>query len=204
MAVLDIRVLGDPVLRERTTPVPEVTDELRALIDAMFETMYAAEGIGLAAPQVGRSERLFVADVDGTPYVFVNPEIVASEGMDRAEEGCLSIPEIFGDVNRPDWVHARALDRDGKPFEIEARGLLARCIQHELDHLDGKLFIDYLSLLKRKFVMRNWEREAAKYPGFVRRLDPAAASRTRSRRSRQREDEPQSDDPTAPPFEPEL
>ena len=209
MSVLDIRVLGDPVLRERTAPVAAVTDELRALIDDMFETMYAAEGIGLAAPQVGRSERVFVADVDGTPYVFVNPEIVSSEGLDRAEEGCLSIPEIFGDVNRPDWVHARALDRDGNPFEIEATGLLARCIQHELDHLDGKLFIDYLSLLKRKFVMRNWEREAAKYPDFIRRLDPATASqtaeRTRSRRGRPRDDgEEGQADPTAPPFEPEL
>ena len=205
MAVLDIRVLGDPVLRERTAPVAAVTDELRALIDDMLETMYAAEGIGLAAPQVGRGERVFVADVDGTPYVFVNPEIVSSEGSDRAEEGCLSIPEIFGDVSRPDWVRARGLDRDGNPFEVEASGLLARCIQHELDHLDGKLFIDYLSLLKRKFVMRNWEREAAKYPGLVRHLDPAVASRTRSRRSRQREEQEQAQsDASAPPFEPEL
>lgn len=202
MAVLDIRVLGDPVLRERTAPVAAVTDELRTLIDDMFETMYAAEGIGLAAPQVGRAERVFVADVDGTPYVFVNPEIAAREGSERGEEGCLSIPEIFGDVDRAAWVRAHAVDRDGNPFELEASGLLARCIQHELDHLDGKLFIDYLSLLKRKFVMRNWEREAAKYPDFVRQLDPAAASRTRSRRrGRERGEQ---DDPAAPPFEPEL
>lgn len=203
MAVLDIRVLGDQVLRERTQPVGAVTDELRTLIDDMFETMYAAEGIGLAAPQVGRGERVFVADVDGTPYVFVNPEIVAREGSERGEEGCLSIPEIFGDVDRATWVRARGLDRDGNPFEIEATDLLARCIQHELDHLDGKLFIDYLSLLKRKFVMRNWDREVAKYPNFVRHLDPAAA-RTRSRRRVREEQLEAESDPSAPPFEPEL
>ena len=209
MTIHPIVIAGEPVLHQPTREITEFDEKLRTLVDDMFETMYAAEGIGLAAPQVGRSERVFVADVDGTPYVFVNPEIVSSEGLDRAEEGCLSIPEIFGDVNRPDWVHARALDRDGNPFEIEATGLLARCIQHELDHLDGKLFIDYLSLLKRKFVMRNWEREAAKYPDFIRRLDPATASqtaeRTRSRRNRPRDDGEQGQaDPTAPPFEPEL
>lgn len=202
MAVLDIRVLGDPVLRERTAPVTQVTVELRALIDDMFETMYAAEGIGLAAPQVGRRERVFVADVDGIPYVFVNPEIVAHEGSERGEEGCLSIPEIYGDVDRATWVRARGIDRDGNAFEVEAEGLLARCILHELDHLDGKLFIDYLSLLKRKFVMRGWEREAAKYPNFVRTLDPAAP-RGRSRR-RERAAQAAAADPTAPPLEPEL
>jgi peptide deformylase len=204
MAVLDIRVLGDPVLRERTAPVASVTDELRTLIDDMFETMYAAEGIGLAAPQVGRRERVFVADVDGTPYVFVNPEIVAREGSERGEEGCLSIPDIYGDVDRATWVRARGLDRGGAAFEIEATGLLARCIQHELDHLDGKLFIDYLSLLKRKFVLRGWEREAAKYPNFVRKLDPAGAGRGRSRRRAREEQQAAATDPTAPPFEPEL
>ena len=203
MAVLDIRVLGDPVLRERTAPLAAVTDEMRTLIDDMFETMYAAEGIGLAAPQVGRRERIFVADVDGTPYVFVNPEIVASEGSERGEEGCLSIPDIFGDVDRATWVHARALDRDGNAFEMEATGLLARCILHELDHLDGKLFIDYLSLLKRKFVLRGWEREVSKYPNFVRKLDPTAP-RGRSRRRAREEQQAAASDPTAPPFEPEL
>lgn len=204
MALLEIRVLGDPVLRERTAPVAAVGDELRALVDDMLETMYVAEGIGLAAPQVGRRERVFVADVDGTPLVFVNPEILAREGSERGEEGCLSIPEIFGDVDRATWVRVRALDRDGTPFEMEATGLLARCIQHELDHLDGKLFIDYLSLLKRKFVVRKWEKEATKYPNFIRRLEPTATTGRRSRRTAREQERAAESDPRAPPFEPEL
>jgi peptide deformylase len=197
VAVLTIRVLGDPVLRERTAPVSHVTDEMRTLIDDMFETMYAAEGIGLAAPQVGRTERICVVDVDGEAYALVNPEIVEREGADRAEEGCLSIPEIFGDVDRDEQVVVRALDRNGEPFELEATGLLARCIQHEVDHLDGKLFIDYLSVLKRKFAARKWEKEAAKYPGFLRTVVPGRSTR---RRSRSREPK----QPLDPPFEPEL
>lgn len=198
MAILDIRVLGDPVLRERTRPVAEVTDAIRTLAADMFETMYAAAGIGLAAPQVGRSERIFVMDVDDQPMAMINPEIITREGSDRAEEGCLSIPEIFGDVTRPEHIVARALDLDGNTIEVEATGLLARCIQHELDHLDGKLFIDYLSVLKRKFVARKWEKEAAKYPAFVRRIEAGAQ---RPRRSRSRETTPSAIDP---PFEPEL
>lgn len=209
MAVLDIRVLGDPILRERTTLLKEVTDSTRALIADMFETMYAAEGIGLAAPQVGRSERVCVVDVDGTPLALVNPEITSREGIERGEEGCLSIPEIFGDVDRSEHIMVRALDQDGKPIELEAHDLLARCILHELDHLDGKLFIDYMSLLKRKFMARKWEGEAAKYPGFIRKLDPAAP---RKRRSRSRSaaagetnaGEQDSGEATEPPFEPEL
>ena len=198
MSILDIRVLGDSVLREETKPVAEITDEIRTLVRSMFDTMYLAKGIGLAAPQVGRSERIFVMDVDDRPMTMINPEIVSREGTDRAEEGCLSIPEIFGDVTRPEHIVARALDLDGNPIEVEATGLLARCIQHELDHLDGKLFIDYLSVLKRKFVARKWEKEAAKYPDFIRRIEPGTE---RGRRSRSREATPSAIDP---PFEPEL
>ncbi len=184
MAVLDIRVLGDHILRERTAPMPNVTDAVRALVADMFETMYAAEGIGLAAPQVGRSERVFVMDVDENPLAMVNPEIIEREGVERAEEGCLSIPEIFGDVDRATRVVVRASGVDGMPFEVELTDLAARCVQHELDHLDGKLFIDYMSLLKRKFTARKWEKEAVNYPGFIRKLD---AGKPRSRRSRSRE-----------------
>jgi peptide deformylase len=126
MSLLDIYVLGAPVLREETKPVEEVTDELRALIDDMFETMYAANGIGLAAPQIGRNERITVIDVDGKQLVLVNPEIVLAEGKEREEEGCLSIPDIYGDVDRAKRVVVRALDRDGKPFLIDAEYLLAR------------------------------------------------------------------------------
>ncbi len=198
MAVLDIRVLGDPILRERTSPVTEVTESLRSLAADMFQTMYAAEGIGLAAPQVGRSARVFVMDVDENPMVMINPEIIERDGSDRAEEGCLSIPEIFGDVDRATRIVARALDVDGTQFEIELTDLAARCVQHELDHLDGKLFIDYMSLIKRKFTARKWEKEAANYPGFIRKLEPGKRS---SRRSRSRE---ASANGAAVPFEPEL
>lgn len=197
MAVLDIRVLGDPILRERTATVSAVTEDLRALVSDMFDTMYAAEGIGLAAPQVGRSDRVFVMDVDDAPLVMINPEIVEHEGNERGEEGCLSIPEIFGDVDRATRVVARALDVDGNPFELELTGLAARCVLHELDHLDGKLFIDYMSLVKRKFMARKWEKEGANYPGFIRRLVPGKSS---SRRSRSRAPSPDS----SAPFEPEL
>jgi len=172
MSLLDIHVLGDPILRETTTPVAAVTDDLRRLIDDMFETMYAAKGIGLAAPQVGRRERLAVVDVDDVPLVLVNPEVTLSEGKVRGEEGCLSIPEIYGDVERAGRVVVSALDRDGKQAEVEATELLARCLQHEIDHLHGRLFLDYLSVLKRRAAMSKWEKERAKYPALRRTIDP--------------------------------
>ena len=158
MSLLDIYVLGAPVLRQETRPVEVVTDEIRRLIDDMFETMYAARGIGLAAPQVGRLERLAVVDVNDNPFVIINPEIVLEEGSQRGEEGCLSIPDIYGDVERAMRVVVRAIDRDGRPFEVDANELLARCIQHEIDHLHGRLFIDYLSVLKRRNALSKWEK----------------------------------------------
>ncbi|MDE3052683.1 MAG: peptide deformylase [Gemmatimonadota bacterium] len=173
MALLDIRVLGDPILREETVPVAEVTDELRALIDRMYDTMYAAQGIGLAAPQVGRRECLTVIDVEGAKHALINPEIVETSGKAKGEEGCLSIPDIYGDVERATRVVVRATGRDGKPFELEAADLLARCILHEVDHLHGRLFIDYLSVLKRRSALAKWTKEKEKYPGLIRRLTPA-------------------------------
>ena len=171
MSILDIRVLGDPVLRKPTKPVTEVTDELRRLIADMFETMYAAEGIGLAAPQVGRSERLAVVDVEGRKYTLINPEIVSRNGAaEKAEEGCLSIPDIYGDVKRPPEVNIRALDENGNQYEASANDLLGRCFQHEIDHLDGKLFIDYLSPLKRRAALSKWEKEKEGYPGSIRKV----------------------------------
>lgn len=169
MSILDIHVLGAPILRAETKVVGEVSDEVRKLADDMFETMYAAKGIGLAAPQVGRSERLAVVDVEDQRYVLINPEIVWEEGSERAEEGCLSIPDIYGDVDRAQRVLVRALDLDGNQFEIEATDLLARCLQHEIDHLHGRLFIDYLSFLKRRAAIAKWEGLRDKYPGLVRR-----------------------------------
>jgi peptide deformylase len=168
--ILDIRVLGDPVLRKETDEVPEVSDEIRTLISEMFDTMYAAEGIGLAAPQVGRTERVCVMDVEGRKFAFVNPEIVEREGTIRGEEGCLSIPEIFGDVTRASRVVVRALDEQGKEIEVEGTELLGRCMQHEIDHLDGKLFIDYLSVLKRRSAMSKWDKLKDDYPNFIRRV----------------------------------
>ena len=175
MSILDIRVLGDPILREDTTPVDEITDEIRTLAEDMFETMELAKGIGLAAPQVGRSERMAVIDVDDQRFVIINPEVVFTEGKAKAEEGCLSIPDVYGDVERPAKVRVKATGLDGQPFEIEASELLGRCLQHEIDHLHGKLFIDYLSVLKRRSALVKWGKEKEKYPDFVRKLedDPA-------------------------------
>ncbi len=172
MSVLRIHVLGSPSLRQATKPLAAVTDEHRRLIDDLFETMYAARGIGLAAPQVGSDARIAVIDVDGTaPFAIVNPEIIdRSDEEVRDEEGCLSIPDVYADVSRPLRVVVRALDRDGKEFEIAADGLLARCLQHEIDHLDGRLFIDHLGVLRRKAAMAKWATLKGKYPGHIRTL----------------------------------
>lgn len=170
MKILDIRVLGDPVLRKATTPVEEITDGIRTLVSEMFDTMYAAEGIGLAAPQVGRTERVTVMDVGGAKLALINPEIVGREGSARGEEGCLSIPDIFGDVTRSTRVIVRALNEKGEQIEVEGTELLSRCMQHEIDHLDGKLFIDYLSVLKRRSAMSEWEKIKDDYPGFIRKV----------------------------------
>jgi peptide deformylase len=178
VSILEIRVLGDPILREETKPVEEITDELRTLVKNMFDTMYLAKGIGLAAPQVGRSERIAVVDVDNNPLALVNPEILElSANKAKAEEGCLSIPDVYGDVERPATVRVRATDLEGRTIEIEGTDLFGRCLQHEIDHLHGKLFIDYLSVLKRRSAMSKWTKEKEKYPGFVRRLenDPSLA-----------------------------
>jgi peptide deformylase len=172
VSLLPIRVLGDPILRAETTPVTEFTPELSQLVDDMFETMYAARGIGLAAPQVGRSEQLAVVDVDGDKFVIINPEILTETGTAREEESCLSIPEIFGAVDRATRIRIRALDREGQEFERDASDLLARCLQHEIDHLHGRLFIDYLSYLKRRAALEEWDRMKKDFPGNIRLLKP--------------------------------
>jgi peptide deformylase len=163
MAKLTILEFPDPRLRTRAAPVAAVDESVRKLIDDMLETMYAAPGIGLAATQVNVHKRVLVADVSqeqDQPLAFVNPEIIEREGKTEAEEGCLSVPGIFDKLNaRSARVVVRALDRDGKPFEMEAEGLLAVCIQHEMDHLEGKLFVDYLSELKRTRIRKKLEKE---------------------------------------------
>ena len=173
MTPLDIYILDAPILRQETTVLTEVTDAHRHLIDDMFETMHLARGIGLAATQVGRLERICVVDVDKERYALVNPEILASDGEQTGEEGCLSIPEIFGDVTRAKHVVVRALDRNGKPIEVDANDLLARCLQHEIDHLHGRLFIDYLSMLKRQAAMKKWRKLRGKDKSLTRKISPA-------------------------------
>ena len=142
----------DPRLRTVARPVAEVDDGIRTLIDDMFETMYAAPGIGLAASQVDFHQRLLVADVSiekDQPHVLINPEILEKDGVEIMEEGCLSVPGFYEEVERAERIRVAALDRNAERFELEAEGLLAVCIQHEIDHLDGKLFVDYLSTVKR-------------------------------------------------------
>jgi peptide deformylase len=162
MAILDILHYPDARLRNKAKPVQQVDDALRTLVDDMFETMYQAPGIGLAATQVNVSKRLLVIDISeekDSPLCFINPQILEKDGEEQMEEGCLSVPGIFEKVTRADRIRVRALDRDGEPFEIDADGLLAVCIQHEIDHLDGKLFVDYLSSLKRQRIRKKLEKE---------------------------------------------
>jgi peptide deformylase len=157
MAILEILHYPDPRLRNRALPVDRVDDELRRLLDDMLETMYAAPGIGLAAVQVNVPKRVVAIDISqqgDAPLCLVNPEILELSGNIETEEGCLSVPDIYETVARADHIRARALNRDGQPFEFEADGLLAVCVQHEIDHLDGKLFVDHLSQLKRQRIRK--------------------------------------------------
>ncbi|MBI2779197.1 MAG: peptide deformylase [Gammaproteobacteria bacterium] len=161
MAILPILHYPDPRLRNKAAPVAEVDGKLRALIDDMFETMYQAPGIGLAAPQVDVALRVLVIDISeqrNAPLCLVNPEILSKEGVEQMEEGCLSVPGIYEPVQRARHIKVRALDRNGASFEMEADDLLAVCIQHEMDHLDGKLFVDYLSELKRQRLRKKLEK----------------------------------------------
>ncbi len=162
MAKLKILEFPDPRLRTKATPVEAVDDGLRALIGDLFETMYDAPGIGLAATQVDVHKRLLVTDVspDNTePHVLINPEILEKDGVTVTDEGCLSVPGYYEEVERAEHIRVRFLDRNGDETEMEADGLLAVCIQHEIDHLDGKLFVDYLSEAKRQRIRKKLEKE---------------------------------------------
>ncbi|GAA0605566.1 MULTISPECIES: peptide deformylase [Thalassospira] len=160
MALREILIVPDPRLKKECEPVEEVNDEIKTLLDDMLETMYAAPGIGLAAPQIGVMKRVVVMDVSDDkdkpePLKLINPEIIwESEETSIYQEGCLSIPEQYADVERPAEVGMRYMDENGETHEIEADGLLATCIQHEIDHLDGVLFTDYLSALKRNMILK--------------------------------------------------
>ncbi len=157
----EILTFPDPRLKEKSKPVTEVTDKIRSIMDEMLEVMYAAPGIGLAAPQVNIHKRIVVIDLSDekdSPMFFINPEIIASSGTEEMEEGCLSVPDYTAIVERPSEVTVKALDREGNEFQLECDDLLAVCIQHEIDHLNGKLFVDYLSPLKRQMVRKKLEK----------------------------------------------
>lgn len=162
MAKLEILHFPDDRLRTTATPVAEVDDGIRQLVDDMLETMYEAPGIGLAATQVNVHKRVIVVDVSAEknqPMCLINPEIIAKDGVEQHEEGCLSVPGIYETVERAEHIKVKALDRDGNPFELETGDLLAICIQHEIDHLNGKLFVDYLSALKRNRIRKKLEKQ---------------------------------------------
>jgi len=170
MALLEILEYPDPRLRVKAAPVEAVDDDIRRLIDDMLETMYAAPGVGLAATQVDVHKRLIVLDISETkdqPLCLINPEIVAAEGSDSNEEGCLSVPDVTESVDRAQHIVVRALNRDGEPVELDAEGLLSVCIQHEMDHLQGKLFVDYLSELKRQRIRKKLSKSRKRSPSGI-------------------------------------
>lgn len=177
--MLKLHLLGSPVLRQRAAPVEAVDAEVRRLLDDLFETMYAAKGVGLAANQVGLARRVAVVDVGHEtrePLVLINPSVVQhTNESDVAEEGCLSIPELFGDVERPVGVVLEALDQHGKPYRLETEGYQARAIQHEIDHLDGVLFLDHLSAVKRGLLLAKWKRQRKGEKGHIKEVTPEPA-----------------------------
>lgn len=161
MALLRVLHYPDPRLRNVALPVERVDDEIRTLVDDMFETMYEAPGIGLAATQINVPKRVIVIDIsndNSQPQCFINPRIVTRRGDEESEEGCLSVPGIYDLVARSEWIRVEALNREGQPFSLEIDGMLAVCIQHEIDHLDGKLFVDYLSEVKRGRIRKKMEK----------------------------------------------
>jgi peptide deformylase len=175
MSLLPLHLLGSPVLRQHSAEVKTVDAQVRRLVDDMFETMDAARGVGLAANQVGIARRVAVVDADGDRFVMIDPTIVEAEGRATAEEGCLSIPDIYGDVTRPERVIVEALDLEGNRYRKEATGLKARAIQHEIDHLDGILFLDHLSLMRRQMLLARWRREHKDDTGFTKEVSAASA-----------------------------
>ncbi|MGH7570006.1 MAG: peptide deformylase [Gemmatimonadales bacterium] len=178
MTVRKLHLLGSPLLRQRAAPVAGVDEAVRELVDDLFETMHAARGVGLAANQVGVARRVAVVDVgDDSPLlVLINPTIVARGAeIETAEEGCLSIPDLFGDVARPRTVTLEALDRDGRPYRVAASGYKARAIQHEIDHLDGVLFLDHVSAVKRGLLLAKWKKARKGKSGYLKEVTPELA-----------------------------
>ena len=176
MSLLPLHLLGSPVLRRRSEEIGTPDDEIRRLAADMFETMDAARGVGLAANQVGVARRVAVVDADGDRFVMIDPVIVESEGKAVGEEGCLSIPDIYGEVARAERVVLEATDLEGNRYRRDATGLKARAIQHEIDHLDGILFLDHLSLIRRQMLLAKWKREHKDDRGYTKEVEPESAS----------------------------
>jgi len=179
VTIRQLHLLGSPLLRQSATPVAVVDDAVRRLVDDLFDTMRGAKGVGLAANQVGVARRVAVVDVGEEfppPLVLINPRIVhASDVTETAEEGCLSIPDLYGEVERPLAVTLEALDRDGRPYSVELSGFKARAAQHEIDHLDGILFLDHLSAVKRHLLVAKWKKSRKGKPGYVKDVTPEPA-----------------------------
>jgi peptide deformylase len=171
MAILDLHLFGSPVLRQRSAEVAEVDAPVKQFIADLFETMDAAKGVGLAANQVGVVRRVAVVGVEDERLALVNPVILSAEGRSREEEGCLSVPDLYGEVERPERIVLETTDAGGRRYQREASGLLARAIQHEIDHLDGILFFDHLSALKRQLLLARWKKDH-RGEGIIRSLRP--------------------------------
>ena len=177
MPLRQIHLLGSPVLRQCADEIPEVTDEIRTLVADLFDTMYTAEGIGLAANQVGLTQRVAVVDAGDHPrIVLINPVIVERDGEHRAEEGCLSMPDLFGEVDRARRVVVETTGLDGTRERYELEDLPARAVLHEVDHLDGVLFLDHLGILKRQMLLKKWKKLRKGKTGYLLEVSPANAS----------------------------
>ena len=170
-------LLASPLLRQRSEEIKEVDEDVRQLVRDLFDTMYAAEGIGLAANQVGVARRVAVVDSENDPsIVLINPVILEREGTSRAEEGCLSMPDLFGDVDRSEQIVVETTTLDGERARLELSELTARAVQHEIDHLDGVLFLDHLSPLKRRMLLKKWKKMRKGQTGFIKEVSPAGAT----------------------------
>jgi len=179
MAILPILEFPDERLRKKAIPVETVDDSIRRLVDDLLETMYAAPGVGLAASQVNVQKRVIVIDITeekNSPLCLINPELLAKTGSEEMDEGCLSVPGVFEKISRAQKIRVRALNRDGEYFELETDGLLSVCVQHEIDHLEGKLFVDYLSPLKRQLVRKRLKKEQRQKASGVKKPTKAAGA----------------------------
>ncbi len=175
MSLLSLHLLGSPVLRQRCAEVETVDDGIRQFVDDLFETMHAAKGVGLAANQVGDTRRVAVVEAEEQRLVLINPRVIASEGSDTAEEGCLSVPDVYVDVSRPARITLEATGLDGQRYRRELEGLPARAVQHEIDHLDGVLFLDHAGPMRRKMLLARYRKDHKDDKSYIREVRPSPA-----------------------------